>query len=320
MVTSVDPLDLGNAATIASAFDLGPVDAFDGPVARGQLGQVFRLTTATGRWAVKQPFHPQAEDDAMQDAALTIAARTAGVPTPDVRLTNSGAVLLELPGTQVRVHDWVDLTEPDPGLDPEAIGVAVAALHQMDHRTSRGQHPWYRAPIGAARWDELTAALSAEGAPFASDLAGLRDEFVALEQWLADPADLRLCHRDLFPENLRGTGDGGVCVIDWDGHGLAGASQELAHVVWAFSCGSAERAARITRAYRDAGGPGRISGPGDFTMIIASLGHINERACTRWLESPAGDPERDRMASLFGETVADPLTRAVVTDLLDAVG
>jgi Ser/Thr protein kinase RdoA (MazF antagonist) len=319
MTSAVRPLDLENAATIASAFDLGSVNAFDGPTARGELGQVFRLSTASGRWAVKQPFHRQADDEAQEDAALIVAARTAGVPTPDVRLTNTGAVLRDLPGTQARVYEWVDHTEPDPGLDPEAIGVAVAALHRTPHRTSRGQHPWYRTPVGAARWDELTAALSAAGAPFASDLAGMREEFVALERWLADPVDLRVCHRDLFPENLRGTGDGGVCVIDWDGHGLAGAGQELAHVVWAFSCGSAERAVTITRAYRDGGGPGRIGGPGDFTMIIASLGHINERACTRWLESPAGDPERDRMASLFGESVADPLTRAVVADLLDAV-
>lgn len=218
------------------------------------------------------------------------------------------------------MHEWVDLTEPDPGLDPEAIGVAVAALHQMSHRTSRGPYSWYRAPTGAARWDELPAGLSAAGASFASDLAQLRDEFVALERWLADPVDLRLCHRDLFPENLRGTIDSGVCVIDRDGHGLAGASQELAHVVWAFSGGSGERAVRITQAYRDAGGPGRIGGPGDFTMVIASLGRINERACTRWLESPAGDPVRDRMASLFGECVAYPLTRGVVAYLLDAVG
>ena len=42
-------------------------------------------------------------------------------------------------------------------------------------------------------------------------------------------------------------------------------------------------------------------------MLIATLGHINERACARWLDHSPGDPERDRMATLFGETVADPL-------------
>ena len=55
-------------------------------------------------------------------------------------------------------------------------------------------------------------------------------------------------------------------------------------------------------------------------MLIAVLGHINERAGTRWLEQPPGDPERDRMADLIAETVAAPLTRSVIADLLDAVG
>ena len=48
-------------------------------------------------------------------------------------------------------------------------------------------------------------------------------------------------------------------------------------------------------------------------------GHINERGCVRWLAHPPDDPERDRMAALFAETVADPLTRSVIADLLNAV-
>jgi len=249
---------------------------------------------------------------------LVTAARAAGVPTPAMLTTRTGAVLLEVEGQQVRVTEWVDLRDLDPMLDPVDVGTALAALHRTDFTGTRGQDEWYRAAIGAPRWDELVADLRSAGAPFADDLARMRDELVALERLLVDPHDPRTCHRDLFPENLRGTESGSVCVIDWDNHGLAGASQELAFVTWAFAAGRADRARDIARSYADAGGPGRLRQPGDFTMLIAALAHINERACQRWLDHPPGDPERARMAALFGESVADPLTRASIEHLLDA--
>ena len=91
-------------------------------------------------------------------------------------------------------------------------------------------------------------------------------------------------------------------------------------MIWGFAGGDADRARTIAESYSASGGSGRVRSPGDFTMLIATLGHINERACARWLNHSPGDPVRDRMAALFGETVADPLTRSVIADLLDAVG
>ena len=317
-MTSPSTLTDTQAAAVADAFDLGDVVAHTGPTGRGELGFVFRLTTSTGTWAVKRLTHPQLEGEAREDVEFVAAARAAGVPTPAMLTTRSGAVLLDLPDAQVRVSEWVDLSDVDATLDPAAVGAAVGALHRTPFRGTRGEHPWYRQPIGAARWDELTDALTDARAPFAGDLAALRDEFVAMERLLVDPHDLRTCHRDLFPENLRGTANG-VCVIDWDNHGLAGASQEMAFVVWGFAGGRADRAHTIANSYMASGGPGRIRTPGDFTMLIAALGHINERACVRWLAHPPDDPERDRMAALFAETVADPLTRSVIADLLNAV-
>ena len=179
-------------------------------------------------------------------------------------------------------------------LDPASVGTTLARLHRTPFAGSRGEDPWYRAAVGAPRWDELVSALTAAGATFSDDLAAMRDELVALEQLLVDPHDLRTCHRDLFPENLRGTASGSVCVIDWDEHGLAGASQELAFVVWGFTCGRPTAHGRSRQSYAASGGPGRVHSPGDFTMLIATLGHINERACARWL---APSPGRTRTRS-----------------------
>ena len=45
-----------DAEAIAAAFGLGEVLTFDGPCARGELGQVWRLSAGSGDWAVKESF------------------------------------------------------------------------------------------------------------------------------------------------------------------------------------------------------------------------------------------------------------------------
>ena len=305
---------------VAAEFGLGEVVAHEGSTGRGESGFVSRLTTSTGTWAVKQLIEPQIEAEVREDVEFVAAARASGVPAPEMLTTRSGTVLLDIDGQQVRVSEWVDLREVDPDARPGLGRHDARRLHRTPFAGSRGEDPWYRAAVGAPRWDELVSALTAAGATFSDDLAAMRDELVALEQLLVDPHDLRTCHRDLFPENLRGTASGSVCVIDWDEHGLAGASQELAFVVWGFTCGRSDRAREIVQSYAARGGPGRVHSPGDFTMLIATLGHINERACARWLDHRPGEPERDRMAALFGESVADPITRQTIEELLDAVG
>ncbi len=47
-------ISAADAEPIAAAFGLGTVSEFVGPVSRGELGQVWRLTTEEGTWAVKE--------------------------------------------------------------------------------------------------------------------------------------------------------------------------------------------------------------------------------------------------------------------------
>ncbi len=315
---------------MAAGFDLGAVLEHHGPTARGEMGWVYSLTTDRGRWAVKRSIRPQTEAEVVEDRGFVTAAIASGVRTPAMLPTVTGDVLLSV-GTvvtavgsgistaQFRVYEWVDLLDPDPALDPVAVGAAVARLHRCGFAGSHGLHPWYSEPVGAARWDELVRELAAAGAPFAGDLADLRDEIVAAEGLLEPMANLITCHRDLFADNVRATTDGTPVVIDWDNQGLADPDQELAFVLTEFAGGSAERARLLVDAYRDSGGPGRVTRPGNFSMVIATLGHITERACARWLEHPPGDPERDRMADRFGEFSANPTTPATIAALLDAV-
>ena len=306
-----------DAGPIARAFGLGEGAAFTGTVARGEQGQVAQLETSRGLWAVKTSFRPPERDG--EDGAFQAAAVAAGVPAPAVMFTDGGGLFTDIGGLPVRVYGWVDVLAPDSGLDPGRVGQLLAAIHQVPFRGRRPPDPWYTEPVGAAGWDRLVHRLTAADAPFAVDLAAMRDELVALEELLVPARELRTCHRDLWSDNLRATSHDALCVIDWDNCGLADPGQELAGVLFEFGYGDADRARALYREYRRCGGPGRIERRGDFSMTIAQLGHINEMSCLIWLDPAHTDEERARQASRFHESVEMPLTVAVIDELLDVV-
>ena len=310
-----------DADRIAAAFDLGRVARLSAePVARGKQGAVWHLETDGGRFAVKVPFEPVDEDDVRAATEFHEAAYAAGVPTPRVQRTAGDAVFADVAGAQVRVYEWVDLLDPDSALDPGPVGATVAAIHQVpDPEAESGPvAAWYAEPVGAERWDALVDRVRSAGAPFAAALTGLRDELVALDAWVVPPERVRTCHRDLWADNLRPTADGGVCVLDWENSGPADPSYELACVLFEFGRGDAGRARELAEGYAGAGGPARVSGLGDFSMLIAQLGHIAEHAANAWLAATDSDGRADA-AAWVDELIGDPHTRAVLSGLLAAV-
>jgi Ser/Thr protein kinase RdoA (MazF antagonist) len=303
----------GHAQEIADRFCLGAGAVLSGPVARGEQGQVWRLTSTSGAWAVKEIFEAPLEDESHEAGMFQEAACAAGVPAPAVVRTRDGALLTKLDSAVVRVYGWVDVEELARDLDPGLVGGLLAAVHQVVLSPAIPVHSWYTEPVGADRWDQLVRACRLESAPFTLALTELRDELVALEALLAEPRNLQVCHRDLWAENVRATPSGGLCVFDWENSGAADPGQELAGVLFEFGRHESGRARELYAAYVAAGGPGRVRSPGDFSMTIAQLGHIGERACRLWLEGV----ERERIFGTVEEFVADPLTRAVIDRLLD---
>ena len=309
-----------HADRIAASYGCGAGAELRGPVARGEQGEVWRLVTPAGTWAVKLLYEDQDPAEALADALYQESVRRAGVPMPAVRRTVEGGILWALDGSWVRVYDWVDVLEPDARLDPVSVGALLAAIHGVRSLSDgRPVDAWYIDPVGAERWDEIAEALAANEAPFATDLAALRDEQVALEGLLAPPRDLQVCHRDLWADNVRGTPSGGLCVIDWENGGLADPNQELGIALFEFGLGDAARERALYQGYLDGGGRGRIEGPGDFSMLIAQLGHITEWACVRWLQAGASESERLRAAARPREQTSRPLTAEVVRSMLDAL-
>jgi len=124
---------------------------------------------------------------------------------------------------------------------------------------------------------------------------------------------LQACHRDLIADNVLDTPTGELCVIDWENSGLADPSQELAVVLFEDGRGQADRVRLLFEAYLHGRGPGRADQPGDFSMLIAQLGHIGEIACQRWLD-PSRVDERRRNESRINEF----LTERITIDAIDA--
>jgi Ser/Thr protein kinase RdoA (MazF antagonist) len=307
-----------DAAIIAARYGLGEDASLVGPVARGEVGQVWRLEASRGVWAVKEPFERPVVEEADDHASFQDAALAAGVPTPGIVRTVDGAVLTDLASATVRVYEWVELLEREARLDPAAVGRIVATLHQVGYQGTNDVDPWYTDRVDPDSWDDLIGRLDRAGAPFSAMLAAQRAELVALGEMLEWPVDLQTCHRDLFADNVLRTADGGLCVIDWENAGLAEPAQELSLVLFEYSCGDMERARILYDAYREAGGPGRIDRPGNFTMIVCQLAHIGEIACKRWLD-PARVADRAHNEEWAMEFLTQPLTRRMIDDFVAAL-
>ncbi|MGO4597199.1 phosphotransferase enzyme family protein [Terrabacter sp. 2RAF25] len=306
------------ADAVADAYDLpGPV-RLSGPVARGQLGQVWRLDTGAGSHAVKEWFASPDLADVSRDANFVEAALAAGVFTPRLVRTPDGDVATLVDDTAVRVFEWVDLRSRSRQLDPAAVGSTLAALHHAGAPTDAAVDNWFATGFGESSWRELHRRLVDEDAPFAGELGALVDQLVAVESVIEPHEAPITCHRDLWADNVLESADGRICVIDYENMGPADPSQELAMVLFEFGDDDPARARRLNTAYRDAGGPGHVTRRGHFTMLVAEQAHIGQLACSRWVGATK-EAERARLAQWFLEIPDDPVTLPRIDRILAAV-
>ena len=311
-------LDVRLAEEVSRAYGLGTGARLAGPVAAGRLGRIWQLTTDLGCYAVKDFVVPVSAEDAERDAAYQDAVRRAGVPMPRVVRTRSGAVLADVEGP-VRAYGWVDVQASDRSLDPAAVGRIVAAIHSVSPATDEAVDGWYVDPVGRDGWEDLVARLDAADAPFAGRLAALLPELLEVESILTPPREVRMCHRDLWADNLLRRPSGDLVVLDWENSGAADPAQELALVLFEFGCGDAVRMRALHEAYAAAGGTARLTGPGDLTMLVAQSHHITRTGCERWLAATT-DVQRADNADWVAEFLDEPVTTRTVDLVLGAIG
>jgi len=319
-MTAAEPrmLTVADGPLVAASFGLGAGGRLTGPVARGQLGQIWRLDVDGTSWAVKEwlASPDAAAVEAHQEFAE--AALAAGVFTPRSRLSVRGTVLAEVEGMAVRVLEWVDLAARTRRLDPTEVGRTVARLHVAGTPTSERIINWFSSGMGAQAWRDTHRRLIEADAPFADALAALLPDLIAVESVIEPHERPQVCHRDLWCDNVLASADGRVCVIDFENIGPADPSQELAMVLFEFGDDDPGRARELHAAYVDAGGPGRVSRPGHFSMLVAQQAHIASYGCARWVRET--DPvERDRLEAWFRETPENPVTLERIDRVLAAI-
>jgi Ser/Thr protein kinase RdoA (MazF antagonist) len=277
---------------------------------------VWRVETDRGRFAVKDLIGTVTEAEVAVDVALQTTMVARGVHAPQPLLTPAGRTLAAVGPSLFRAYTWVDIDDERLDLDPAAVGTLLATLHRDPVPADPPVDPWYTDPVPDGAWTVVAERLSAAGAPFAAEFAASVPHFRAMQALFRPPGPTQLCHRDLWAGNIRFSADG-LCVIDWDNCGPAEAVQELAMPLFDFCRQDPGRARAFYRAYVDGGGPGRFTGRGDFTMVLAQFGHFAITAGERWLE--ADDDDRDRAEAWFREGWERPLDVAGIDELLDAV-
>jgi Ser/Thr protein kinase RdoA (MazF antagonist) len=310
-----------DADEVSEAFGLGAARSLSEPVARGELGEIRRLQTERGTFAVKQAIEPLHADELARlqvGAAYHRACWEAGIPAPEPIRTPSGPFTAEIAGEHLLAYSWVDLEEPETGLDPASVGELLARVHAVHRPAGGAVHPWFEAPIGARQWEGVLEASRAAGAPYADRLGDLLPGIAEVETILTPMAPVQTCHRDLWSDNLRRTTAGELCIIDFDNAGPGDPSRELAMLVFEFGQRDPARQWGLYDAYRTSGGPGRVRERADFAMTVAQLQHIGHRHLTMWL---AARDREARARSLAGveEFLGEPFLLADVERIVETL-
>jgi Ser/Thr protein kinase RdoA (MazF antagonist) len=263
---------------IADTYALGTGDWTMTPVARGALGQIWKLSGNGTAWAVKELLFETDEPDVGAESALRDAAETLGISAPRLMPDRTGAHVVRLPeGSYVKLYDWVDGTAADPS-DPATLswcGRTLAILHKAGAGTSGTPSGWYERCNPESDWAELLGKAERAGLPWAGELgrfAATTAVELARHVSPSSPGDVVTSHLDMRPQNVL-VGPDGPVLLDWDNAGPVSAERELARAVYVWSGGNrcdADAARHLVRAYRNAGGRAVIKNLDAFSMLFAT--------------------------------------------------
>jgi Ser/Thr protein kinase RdoA (MazF antagonist) len=315
---SLDP------AAIAEAFDLGRPLGEPVPVARGELGRIWRLETTRGRWAIKEPFEPPTEDAARADVDFQLAAFAAGVPMPRPIVRRDGSVLAAIEGRSgtvvVRAYSWLDLAGDAPARRAPEAAAILATIHAICHPAAGRPIDWFTDAVGEERWHDLLDEARRASVDVSPLVEALVPELLAAEVLLpvSHGDELQRCHLDFNLDNVLLDAAGGLAIVDWENSGPGSVDQELASALYELVALPADARAFVAE-YDGAGGPGRISGPEAFAMALAVQGHLVQLYARQAFATASSAESRERGAWRIRQIAGRPLTLDAIDDYLAAL-
>jgi aminoglycoside phosphotransferase (APT) family kinase protein len=293
-------------AEVAGRFRLGPALGAAVFVARGAMGEVWRLQTCRGAWAVKWQFPWGPAEPCPADVQVQLAAAAAGIPLPAPVLTPAGEAVAPIGSHHVRVYEWADLARPvaPPADDRTAAeaGGLLGVLHSLALPSTEPDDPWYARVPPPADWAALADRAAAADLAWAGQLAGAQERIARLSA-RADvprrPGRRIVCHRDFNPDNVvPASSRDHLVVLDWENAGPLDPACELGYALFAWSAGqghvSTSAVTALLDSYSAALGTDAAVGPGMFATAVAVTLNFLHVMAERAIADPA---QRDYCAS-----------------------
>jgi aminoglycoside phosphotransferase (APT) family kinase protein len=221
---------------VAVEFGLGDISAPAAYIDGGVSGEVFKITTPAGDWAVKR-LHQQPNLEQLEiEIGLKEAAGAAGVVSPATVRTPTGDVVVAVAGRHWLASVWTEVSRDAAALaQPDRlaqVGEIVAILHNLRRAARHDVTPWLTTPPGATEWERLRSVARASTASWSSTFEELYPEFLRLAEFsaLAVSGAAVLSHCDLGPANFGAAADH-LVVFDWERAGATRPAQELGYVL-----------------------------------------------------------------------------------------
>lgn len=231
------PLQRDIAEAVVQAFRLGRLTGPVLAVARGAMGEISRVDTDTGAYAVKELFAWNPGTGVEQEVAFTAQARGARLRIPLEMRSGPGDLVVHAGSRRFRAYEWYDV---GPGLSPPVdtataghVGRITATLHGMAEKSSEQVDPWYTTPPAASRWQVVIGRGADQRAEWTTALEAALLTLTALTALARDTTrgPFHVCHRDLDPSNVLPLQDGDLTVLDWENLGPLEPEQEIGYLL-----------------------------------------------------------------------------------------
>jgi hypothetical protein len=254
----------GAAEAVAKAFDLGTPKGPLVAVERQWAGQAWSLTTDRGPWLLRQLFDWYDGGDRETEAVLAEAAIGAGIKTPPLKRSTTGAIIqpIDTPNGRTcwRVFGWSPLGPlPSVPVDAKfaaAAGSIIGRVHALDLPPPRPVGSWLTRRRPEPEWWDLQREAARAEVSWADALAGAIPAIAEVSA-IVDPGDpndvavLTACH--FTPDAFRTAGDDLVVVL-WEHAGAMPPRWDLGHALarWSAGVGTEDVNAPAAQALLDA--------------------------------------------------------------------